>query len=638
MTGDEVNSICCQGRPSCHLLAGTMLIALTAAVYLPAIPGPFIWDDDIYITEDPRMETLAGLGKIWMDPFRQEHRHQFYPLTVTAFWLQHQLWGESPVGYRTVNVLLHAINAVLLWRVLRRLRLPGAWIAGAIFSVHPVHVVSVAWITELKNVLSTLFFLSAAMAMVRFFSPDGMRWSEKAGRMGGARWFWYVLGLSLFVCALLSKTATALLPIALLLVLWWKSDRLRWQEVVALLPMVIIGSVFVLATVWLESRYSPDQVNITGSTWMESWLIASRSIWFYAGKLIWPDELMMIYPRWQVAANVWWQYVYLLGVLIVIVLLWLFRWKIGKGPLAATAYFVIAVSPVSFVTVGFMTHSFVADHWQYWASMGLVVPAAAGSAILFNRCGKPIWLGCLAVIVALMALCGLTSQRCSLYRDQMTLWSNTLAKNPGSFAAHNNLGNALLLQSKVNQAIWHYRSALRLNPNYPDPNYNLGRVLYQQGEMNEAKVHLRQAIQAAAGYIPAHVLLGLVHQSQGKQKQAIAAFKQAIKLDPDSVQAHYNLGRIYHSQGQAGEAVSHYRQVLRLTPRNGVVYFELADVFGKQGQFDQAMEHLNQAIDHFRRALAKKPRSKMLRKNLDRVLETMRRYENEKPAKPDEDH
>ena len=615
-----------------------MLIVLTAAVYLPAISGPFIWDDDIYITADPRMETLAGLGKIWIDPFRQEHRHQFYPLTVTAFWLQHQLWGESPVGYRTVNVLIHALNAVLLWRVLRRLRLPGAWIAGAIFSVHPVHVVSVAWITELKNVLSTLFFLSAAMAMVRFFNLGGVRWPGKLDYMDGTRWFWYVLAMGLFVCALLSKTVTALLPVALLLVLWWKRDRLRWRDVVALLPMVIIGSVFVMTTVWLESRYSSDQVHAAGLTWMESWLIAGRSIWFYAGKLIWPDELMMIYPRWQVDANVWWQYSYLFGMLVVIVLLWLFRRKIGKGPLAATAYFVIAVSPVSFVTVGFMAHSFVADHWQYWASMGLVIPAAAGSAILFNRCGEPIWLGCLVVIVALMALCGLTSQRCSLYRDHITLWSSTLAKNPGSFAAHNNLGNAILLQSNMDQAIWHYRSALRLNPDYPDSNYNLGRVLYLQGEVNEAEVHLRQAIQAVPGYIPAHVLLGLVHQSQGKQEHAIAAFKQAIRLDPDSVEAHYNLGRIYRSQGQVDEMMSQYRQVLRLAPRNGFIHFELADVLRGQGQFDQAMGHLNQATDHFRRALAKKPCSKMLRKNLDRALEAMRRYENEKFAEPDAAH
>ncbi|MEE9211796.1 MAG: hypothetical protein V3U29_03995, partial [Phycisphaeraceae bacterium] len=241
-------------RRSGFIAAAALLVVMTLAAYIPAMHGGLIWDDDAYLTRDTRMESLGGLGRIWTDVVGEHYRHQYYPLTSSAFWVQHQLWGQRTFGYHLVNVLLHAANAVLLWRLLRTLRIPGAWVAAAIFAVHPVHVQSVAWITELKNVLSTLFFLSSALAFVRFFAPYGTEPPtvlRPVGRPG--QWTAYGVGLVLFVCALLSKTATCSLPLALLLVLWWKRDRLGWRDLLPLVPLAVIAAALVSMTVYLES-------------------------------------------------------------------------------------------------------------------------------------------------------------------------------------------------------------------------------------------------------------------------------------------------------------------------------------------------------------------------------------------------
>jgi hypothetical protein len=237
------------------LLCACILVALTVLSYGPALDGGFVFDDELYLTEDGRMRTLSGLGEIWTEVAGPDYRHQYYPLTSSVFWLQYRLWGDRATGYHLVNVLLHALNAVLLWRLLRLLQLPAAWLAAAVFAVHPVHVQSVAWISELKNVLSSAFFLSSMLLFVRSLGV--------AGPQPGRRWTVYALGMALFVCALLSKTATSLLPAALLLVVWWKRGRVGARDLLALVPMVVLGAGFVTMTVILEARYGGAQGEAT---------------------------------------------------------------------------------------------------------------------------------------------------------------------------------------------------------------------------------------------------------------------------------------------------------------------------------------------------------------------------------------
>jgi hypothetical protein len=366
------------------MLAGAcVLAALAVLAYLPALDAGFVIDDGMYVTDDSRMETLSGLGGIWTEVAGPEYRHQYYPLTTSAFWLQYRLWGEHPVGYHLVNVLLHALNAVLLWRLLRVLGLPAAWLAAAVFAVHPVHVQSVAWVSELKNVLSSAFFLSSMLLLVRYLGV--------AGSGASGRWVTYVLGVALFVCALLSKTATCLLPAALLLVVWWKRGRIVRRDLLALAPLVAVGAAFVVMTVYLESHHGGARGEGFGQSWLDRALIAGRALWFYAGKLMWPADLVFIYPRWTIDATVWWQYLYPLSVLAVMVVLWSLRGRIGRGPLAAAGYCILAVAPLSLVNVAFTRHSYVADHWAYWASMGLIA-LVVGVAASHLRRWRPAWL------------------------------------------------------------------------------------------------------------------------------------------------------------------------------------------------------------------------------------------------------
>ena len=377
---------------------------------------------------------------------------QYYPLTYSGFWVEYHLWHLDPAGYHVVNVLLHALNAFLVGVLLARLAVPGAWLAALLFAVHPMQVESVAWITELKNVLSGFFCLSAFLVFLHF------RQSVEHRRL------LYSLSFLLFLCALLSKTSTVVLPGAILLVLWWKRERVRRQDWWPLIPFFLVGAALALLTVWVEKNYEGAQ----GSEWQLSLvarcLVAGRVVWFAAGKFFWPHPLIFIYPRWRVDAAVWWQYLFPSAAIAVVLILWFARKRVGKGPLAAVVFFVSATAPVpAAFNLYFMRYSYVADHFYYLASMGLVALASAGmcSALPSRR-------SLLAVALPIVGVLGaLNWQHCKTFRDEETLSRDTLSRNPSAWVAHNNLGNVLAGQGKVAEAIAEYEAALRINPTMP---------------------------------------------------------------------------------------------------------------------------------------------------------------------------
>ena len=343
------------------LLGAAVLIAAVLAAYGPALRGGFVWDDPRYVTENPVLTEPSGLYRIWFDVGATV---QYYPLVFTSFWIESRLWGLQPLGYHLVNVLLHAANAVLVWRVLRRLSVPGAWLAAGIFALHPVHVESVAWITERKNVLSGLFYLTALLAYLRFAPPDG------EGSARGRPWRFYALAVGLFACALLSKTVTCSLPAAIALLLWWRRGRIGRSDALALLPLFAVGAALALTTIWLEKH----NVGAQGQAWelsvVQRCLIAGRALWFYAGKLVWPLPLIFTYPKWQIDAGQWWQYLFPAGAVALPLGLWVLRRRIGKGPLVAALCFAGTLLPaLGFVDVYPMRYSYVADHFQYLASI-----------------------------------------------------------------------------------------------------------------------------------------------------------------------------------------------------------------------------------------------------------------------------
>jgi protein O-mannosyl-transferase len=541
-----------RGRVALQIL---VLALVTLASYLPALPGGFIWDDDVYVAHNPHLRHAAGLREIWFD---LKATPQYYPLVHTTFWIEYQLWGQNPTGYRAVNVLLHAVSAALLLIVLRRLAVPGAFLAAAVFAVHPVQVESVAWITERKNVLSLVFYLAAALAYLRFADLDGKGRSIHPGAV-------YALALVLFVCALLSKTVTCSLPVALLLVTYWKHARVRWNDVVPLLPMFTVGAVLGLTTVWLEKTHvGADGVDWTLS-YAERVLVAGRIVSFYAAKLVWPSQLTFIYPRWHVDLGQWWQFLYPAAVLAVLAGLWAARRHIGRGPLAACLFFVATLGPaLGFINVYPMRFSFVADHFQYHAGIGVIVLLSSTLTIAATRWIPSSRIVLAAVLVLLLAC--LTGRQTRMYRDLETLWKETIARNPSAWLAHGNLGNLLRETGRPSEAEHHYLQVLRYYPKDAGALNNLGNLALNRDQIDEAIAYYRRALAIDPQHVPANYHLAKCLAATGFEDEAVHLLRTVAKVDPRHVNAHTLLGRLLAAKGQSSEALACYLKILELRP------------------------------------------------------------------------
>lgn len=539
-------------------LAAALILA-TIVVYIPALQGGFIWDDDDYVTENPTLHDLDGLRQIWLEP---DALPQYYPLVHTTFWIEYHLWGLEPLGYHLVNVLLHILNALILWRILRELEVPGAALAAALFALHPVHVESVAWITERKNVLSGLLYLLAMWSYLRF---DPLR--EGAARRFRP-WRLYAVSFLLFLLALLSKTVACTLPAALLLLTWWKRGKISRRDVLPLALMLLAGIGFGLVTLSIEK----DHVGAQGESWslslVERILIAGRALWFYASKLAWPADLAFIYPRWSIDSGTGWQYLYPGGFAGLVLLLWLLRRRVGRGPLVAVLFFAGTLVPaLGFFDFYPMLYSYVADHFQYMASVGLLVLASAAYFRFVNRSGHTQGWVRLALPVLILGVLGILSWRQGhVYRDLETLWTDTLRKNPESWMAHNNLGLVFAEKGSLTEAMSHYRECLRIRPTFPEAHHNLGTALLRQGRMEEAAPAFAEALRLRPGFLEAHYNLALTLEGQGRLDEAVGHFEKTIALQPENAGARYHLAVALTRLGRIGPAIDQHREALRLSP------------------------------------------------------------------------
>ena len=572
-----------------HIRTWTMaalLALMTLCAYFPAIQGGFIWDDDDYVTENQTLRSIEGLKQIWLSP---KATPQYYPLVHSTFWVEYQLWGIEPLGYHLTNVILHIIAALLLWRTLNMLGLPFAWVAAAVFALHPVNVESVAWITERKNVLSLVFYLCSAICMLRWL--DLSEGGEKAKR----EWKWYGGGLIFFLAALLSKTVTCSLPAALLLIVWWRRGRIDRRALLSLLPFFFLGGVGGLSTAWLEQTH----VGADGAEWdfglTERVLIAGRAIWFHARKLIWPSELMFNYPRWTVAVDIWWQYLYPLAVIGVAVFLWAKRSAIGRGPLAAFLLFCGTLFPaLGFIDVYPFRYSFVADHFQYHAGIALI----AAVVVIMGR-GTMRFPGrmmtALAGIVLVLLVCR-TYYQCLDYADVETLWTRTIMKNDASWLAHNNLGVILHSRGEDDAAREHYLAAVRSQPNYTEALNNLGSLHASRGESDLALSYFEKALSVEPGNVLALYNLGVEYADRNEILKAMHYYREALHLDPHYASAHNNLGRLLMNQDQDDRALVHFQQAIDFAPQMVPAYLNLASLALKQKAPEKALEYLNNAL------------------------------------------
>ena len=614
---------------------GALIFGATFLAYLPAIHGGLLWDDGAHVTK-PALQSLEGLRRIW---FELGATQQYYPLLHSAFWVEHRLWGDAVLGYHLTNLLLHATAACLVVAIVRRLFNPRAdsplsppmkqragqpvasgspsagpgrcagaeWLAGFIFALHPVAVESVAWISEQKNTLSAVFYLGAALAYLRF---DRDRRKSQYG-----------LALGLFVLALLSKTVTATLPAALLVIFWWQRGRLGWRrDVRPLLPWLVLGVTGGLLTAWVEHKFFIAVQTSMGAlgtdyalTFFERCLLAGRVIWFYLSKLLWPADLMFIYPPWSVDGAAWWQYLFPLGVVALVAALGGLARR-QRGPLAGLLFFAGTLFPaLGFINVYPFLFSYVADHFQYLASLGIIVPLAAG----LTRAARALATRGLALTgggVLLAVLAGLTWQQCGMYRDVETLYRRTLARNPACWLAHGNLGLMLArapdglpealahfeaavrlkpdnaemhnhlgsvlarIPGRQAEAIAEYETALRLSPNFPYTHANLGIALMEiPGRLPEALDQLDTAVRLKPDYAEAHHMRGCaLARIPGREPEAIAAYETALRLDPAIPEAHTNLAiALAGIPGRMPEAIRHFEAAVRLGPGSAGAHYNL---------------------------------------------------------------
>ncbi len=575
------------------LLCAAALIVGTVVIYWPALHGGFLWDDDVHISENATLRSLHGFWEIW---FKPGATCQYYPLSFTAFWLGYQFWGLNTFGYHLMTVILHGVAAILLWRVLARLRVPGALLAGAIFAFHPVNVMSVAWMTELKNTLSGSLVLGTILAYLRFANLDGD--SARSTSKSAARRC-YIVALILFALAMFAKTATSFLPVTLLLIVWWQRARLNRRDWLPLVPLLAIALLLGALTIYVEQHSGGAFGKVFHLDLRERVLVSGRSFWFYLGKLIFPYPLTFIYPRWQIDPTAPWQYLFPLATAALLATLFLFRRSLGKAPAVAVTHFFVSTSMLVLFFVLYMTrYTFVSDHWQYFGAMSMIALAAAGIATIFNRARGGVRILAAAVIATMLSILATLSWRqCAIYSDVETLWRKTVTQNPNSWFVNNNLGVVLLQQGQVDEGFSYITRGLEINPNVVETQSSFAAVLQRMGRIDEALVHFRKAVDIDPADAETHGTLGAAILEGGNAEEASVHLRKALEIDPSYVEAHNNLGSALLQLGRVEEAIAHLRKALENNPQFGTAYYNLATALLRLGRANEALAHLRAVLE-----------------------------------------
>ncbi|PYJ31170.1 MAG: hypothetical protein DME88_16435 [Verrucomicrobia bacterium] len=617
-------------------LWGFLLIALVFIAYSPVFHAGFVWDDESHLTQNPCIVGPLGLKEVWTST-----RAVYYPLVLTTFWVLHKFVGLNPLPYHILNVLMHAGSALLLWRVLRQLGVSGAWLGAALWALHPVMVQSVAWVTELKNTQSCLFYLLSIFWFLKWeeelqsrsggFPTAARFWSArtsprfKSGDMSphsktASHSFMLALSLLFFVLATLSKPSVVMLPVVLALCMWWRRGRIGWKDAVPLAPFLLISALASVWTIWEQKFHSSAVGPDWAQTWPERFIIAGRAIWFYLAKLVWPNPLIFIYPRWAINPSQLLAYVPLVAVVVGLILLWSLPGKAGRALFFAAAYYVVSLFPVlGFFSVYFFRYSFVSDHFQYLASMG---PLALAGAAITEGCRRLAlpgrapglmpeqrqsavslttgWQSFLLAAISgalLLILCVLTWQQTAVYHDLRSLYTDTLAKNPGCWMAHYNLGIVLRDHGETDQAITHYRQAIELRSGYAEAHYNLARLLAEKGEFNDAINHYEATLAINPVDAEAHNNLGATLFKGDRVDDAIAHYRQALAIQPDYAEASCNLAAALLSRGDMDGAIARYLTCVAVLPDHADAQYNLASALLRKGRIDEAVIHYEKALE-----------------------------------------
>jgi tetratricopeptide (TPR) repeat protein len=590
-----------------RVLAGVVIIVLAAFLaYIPSISGGFILDDDLLVTNNRITRAPDGLYRFWCS----SEPADYWPATNTTFWIEWRMWGMNSAGYHATNLILHIIEALLIWIILRKLSIPGAFLAAMIFCVHPVNVESVAWIAQRKNMTAMLFFLLSVLWYLKASMYTASA-GTAPGRSCEGSWerertfssfilhllpfhFWYWLSFAAFALAILSKGSVIVLPALILGIIWWSRPLTR-QDLVRAAPFFLVAGVLTVVNLWFQSHDSNEVIRHAG--FMERLLDAGCVVWFYLYKAIWPFNLAFIYPNWNINAGkaLWW--LPLLAVLAVTAALWLYRSSRSRPLLFAWGYFCVALAPVmGFVDVGFMKYSLVADHYQHISIIGAIALVAAGWSEWHCLARNAAHWATAVAVVMVGALSFLTYQQNGMYRDAITLYQDTLAKNPECWLAQNNLGVTLFHAGQLQEPIELYEKAIQLKPDFAPAYNNLGVAMHQAGRYQEAIKQYEQALSSRPNYTEAHNNLGITLYKTGRLSEAIEHYREVLRLEPDYADAHNNLAVAFAQTDRYQEAIEQYRQALQLTPDDPEYLYNLGNALIETDQLKEGIKQYEHVL------------------------------------------
>jgi protein O-mannosyl-transferase len=587
------------------MLAGAALIAaLGFLVYFPSLSGGFVMDDDQLLTNNIPVKSPDGLYQFWCT----NKPVDYWPATNTTFWLEWRLWDMRSTGYHVTNLILHIVESLLIWLILRKLIIPGAFWAAIIFAVHPVNVEATAWIAQRKDMTAMLFFLLSILWYVKELSqsmgmtpirPHRGPWERVTSPwpLTPSPWSsWYWMSLLAFVLAMLGKGSTAVLPALLLGIIWW-TRPLTSRDFVRMAPFFLVGAVLVGVNMWFQRHGSGQVIRAAGIA--DRLAGAGCMVWFYLYKAVMPIDLSFVYPQWKIEAENLLLWTPLMAALAVTAVLWRHRESWSRPLLFAWGFFCVALVPVlGFTDVGFMKYSLVADRYQHIAIIGVIALAAAGLGRWQNRAhGGANKAATAAALVAVGTLALLTMRQNELYRDAITLYEATLEKNPDCWVAHNNLGGTIGGEGRLPEAMKHFKEAVRLNPNYAEAHSNLAFGLLQSGQYEEAIKHCEKALRLKDNKYPeAHNNLGLALINVGRLPEAIEHFEQALQQNPYYPDAENSLGSALSKSGRSEEALAHFQMALDLKPDFADAQFNMGSVLASLGRYPEAIQHYQRAL------------------------------------------
>jgi tetratricopeptide (TPR) repeat protein len=540
------------------VLAAIAMVLVILAVYTPAMRAGFVWDDEVFVTENPLIEDPHGLYRLW---FTTEST-DYFPLTSSILWFEWRLFGKNATGYHIINILLHAANAVLVWQCLKSLKIPAGWLAGLLFAVHPVNVVTVAWITEHKNTISMLFYLLSLILYMKF---------RDTGEQGC-----YWTAVILFLAALLSKTSVVMMPFVILGIGWWQEKAIRRKDLLKALPFFGLSLLLGLVTIWFQYTNAIGEEIVRYDGFISRLAVAGRAIGFYFSKALFPFGLSFIYRRWELPENSMSSLFPTIVVILLLTFFWTNRKKWGRSLLFASGYFIVNLIPVlGFLDMYFMQFSLVADHWQYISIIGIMGLLAAGGDSLLKKCQVRYPFRLLTGIAVATAFAGLSWQRAHIFKNEEVLWRDTISKDNAAWMPHNNLGILLMNKGNYEAAVHHFSEAVRIKADYWSAWYNMGNAFLKWKKPDKAIASYSESLRLNPKNIAALNNLGYVLFQNGNVEEAIRYYSEALRIAPSYESAHRNLGDAMVKLGKLEEAIYHYSQVLKTNPSDAGIHYNL---------------------------------------------------------------